>query len=188
LLGFVGGLRPWHGIEALPDLLARLVSRHPRLQLVVAGDGPLGAMLREELRERRLAARATLLGSVRQDDVPALLRELDVAVAPYPQSVHPFYFSPLKLFEYMACGTAVVASDVGQIAAVVRDGLNGMLVEAGNVDELAAACDRLLADGDLRRRLGAAAADDVRRNYTWDANAERIAALADSVRVAKAAA
>jgi glycosyltransferase involved in cell wall biosynthesis len=188
LLGFVGGLRPWHGIETLPELLARLASRHPQLQLVVAGDGPLSPMLREELRERGLAPRATLVGSLPQSDVASLLRELDVAVAPYPQPGHPFYFSPLKLFEYMACGAAVVASDVGQIAAVVRDGLNGLLVEPGNIDELAAACDRLLGDAELRRRLGSAAADDVRRRYTWDANAERIAGLATRVREARAAA
>jgi len=188
LLGFVGGLRPWHGIELLPELFERLQRKHPLLQLVVAGEGPLEQALADELRARGLAARARLLGPIAHADVASLLRELDVAVAPYPAPAHDFYFSPLKLFEYMACGAAVVASGIGQIVEVIQDGENGLLVTPGNVDELERACSSLLDQPDLRRRLGAKAAADVRRRYTWDANARRFEEIAARLCEARAAA
>lgn len=188
LIGFVGGLRPWHGIEALPELLETLSARRPSLQLVVVGDGPLAAWLRDELAARGLTGRAALLGSLAHAEVAAVVRELDVALAPYPPPKHDFYFSPLKLFEYMGCGTPVVASALGQIADVIRDGENGLLVPPGDVPALADACERLLAAPDLARRLGAAAADDVHRLHTWDANAERIAELSTRLRKLRAAA
>ncbi len=188
LIGFVGGLRPWHGIEALPNLLATLAARRPSLQLVVAGDGPLSAWLRRELAARGLAGHAALLGPLPHADVAAVIRELDVALAPYPLPEHDFYFSPLKLFEYMGCGAPVVASSVGQIADVVRDGENGLLVAPGDTAALARACERLLAEPQLRRQLGTAAAEDVRRLYTWDANATRVGELSSRLRELRAAA
>ncbi len=112
-----------------------------------------------------------------QEDVPPLVRELAAALAPYPRPEHAFYFSPLKLFEYMACGAPVVASAIGQIADVVKNGETGLLCPPGNLDALEAACDRLLSEPPLRRRLGKAAAREVSERYTWDANARRIAEI-----------
>src|SRR5262249_3886498 len=158
LLGFVGGLRPWHGVEALPEVLGRLARRHPGLRLVVVGDGPLRADLERDLRGRDLGRAVVFTGSVPHEEVPALVRHFDVALAPYARPGHPFYFSPLKLFEYMACAAPVVAAALGQIAEVVRDGETGLLVPPGDAAALAAACDRLLADAALGRRPGRAAA------------------------------
>ncbi|MEZ5101798.1 MAG: glycosyltransferase [Thermoleophilia bacterium] len=188
LVGFVGGLRPWHGIEALPGLLARLATVHPSVRLVVVGDGPLAGQLAGELAARGLTGCASLLGALPHEDVAAVVRELDVALAPYPRPEHEFYFSPLKLFEYMACGVPVVASRLGQIAEVVRDGETGLLVPPGDADALATACRRLLDEPALAQRLGAAAAAEVARRYTWDANAARVGELAAGARAARVAA
>ena len=178
VLGFLGGLRPWHGVDVLPELLARVSSQHPGVQLVFAGDGQLRGELERALQERGLLARAVFTGSLPHEQVPAVLRLFDVALAPYPALDHVFYFSPLKMFEYMACGAAVVASDCGQISEVIRDGENGLLVPPGDLDALTAACHRLLADAKLRSRLGAAASELIRRQYTWDENASRVVAQA----------
>lgn len=105
------------------------------------------------------------------------MREFAAALAPYPRPEHPFYFSPLKLFEYMACGAPVVASAVGQIAEVVRDGVTGFLCPPGDMDAFEAACDRLLSDPSLRHSVGEAAAREVGERYTWDANARRVAEI-----------
>jgi glycosyltransferase involved in cell wall biosynthesis len=177
-IGFVGGLRPWHGVEALPELLDRLVERHAGVRLVVAGDGPLAGPLDHELRARGLRDRAVLTGALPHNDVPAVIRQLDVALAPYPLLEHEFYFSPLKVVEYLACGVPVVAPRLGQIPELVRDGETGALYPAGDLDGLAAACDGLLADPALSRRLGEAAGAEVRARYTWDANASETVALA----------
>lgn len=177
VLGFLGGLRPWHGVEVLPDLLARLLPRHPGLRLVIVGDGPLRGELERDVRQRGLTARVVFTGSVPHERAAEILSGFDIALAPYPPTEHEFYFSPLKLFEYLACGLPVAAARLGQIAEVVRDGETGLLYPAGDVAALTAACDRLLSEPALRRRLGQAAAREIRDRYTWDHNAARVAEL-----------
>ena len=174
VLGFVGGLRPWHGVEFLPPLFEKLARRHEGLQLVIVGNGPLRKTLSSEISKRGLASRTVLTGALSQEEVPPLLREFAAALAPYPRPEHPFYFSPLKLFEYMACGAPVVASAVGQIAEIVRDGETGFLCPPGDMDAFEAACDRLLSHPSLGRSVGQAAAREVVERFTWDANARRV--------------
>jgi glycosyltransferase involved in cell wall biosynthesis len=181
VLGFVGGLRPWHGVEALPALLEQLVPRYPNLRLVIAGNGPVRARLEHDLRCRGLSGSAVFADWVAHEDVAALIRQFDVALAPYSQTDHLWYFSPLKLFEYMACGTAVVAADVGQIAEVIRPGETGVLYPPGEIDALIAACDQLLADPALRCHIGQAAAREIHSKYTWDHNAACVLELAPSL-------
>jgi glycosyltransferase involved in cell wall biosynthesis len=181
ILGFVGGLRPWHGVEVLPALLERLVRRHPNLHLVIAGDGPLRGELERDLRERGLAQSVVFTGWLPHEEVAALIRHFDVALAPYPMPDHDFYFSPLKLFEYMACGVPVVAARLGQIEEVVRNGETGLLYPPGEFGALDAACSRLLEDPDLRWRMGRASAKEAHDRYTWDHNAARVVELARSL-------
>ena len=178
ILGFVGGLRPWHGTELLPELLARVSARHSGAQLLIAGDGPLRAELERSISERGLAGRVVFTGAVAHEEIPAVIRQFDVAVAPYPALDHPFYFSPLKLFEYMACGVSVVAANCGQIAEILRDGETGLLHPPGDLDALADACDALLRNPKRRLLLGQSAAELVRGNFTWDHNASRAVELA----------
>jgi glycosyltransferase involved in cell wall biosynthesis len=178
VIGFVGGLRPWHGIEALPDLLECLGRKHPGVRLVIAGDGPLRAELERALDQRGLRGKAVITGPLAHEEVPPLIRQFDLALAPYSPADHPFYFSPLKLFEYMACGIAVVVPRLGQIAEVVEDGETGLLYPAGDAAALADCCHRLLADPTRRSELGRNAARVVRERFTWDANAARVVEMA----------
>ena len=169
----------------MPALLDRLVSRYPGLRLVIVGDGPLRGEVERELRERCLARSVVLTGWLPHAEVAALVRQFDVALAPYSRLDHDFYFSPLKLFEYMACGVPVVAAALGQIEEVVRDGETGLLYPPGQQDALLAACDRLLEDPDLRRRMGRAAAKEIHGRYTWDHNAARVIDLAQDLMAAR---
>jgi len=177
-LGFVGGLRPWHGVEILPALLARLRRSRRDIQLVIAGDGQLRGELERAFRQRGLRKNVVFTGALLHEEMPDVIRGFDIALAPYPRPDHDFYFSPLKLFEYMACGVAVVASDVGQISEVVRAGKTGLLYPPGNFEALVACCQRLLANPELRAELGKAAARDVRQKFTWDHNAARVIKVA----------
>ena len=96
---------------------------------------------------------------------------MDVAIAPYP-ALEDFYFSPLKVFEYMASGRAVVASRIGQVAEVVVDGVTGLLYEPGDRAGLVNSIQRLQKDAVLRNELGRrASACSVR---TWSQNAAQI--------------
>ena len=181
ILGFVGGIRPWHGVKVLPLLLERLVARYRDLRLVIVGDGPLRGELERELQDRNLIQNYVFTSSLPQEEVATLIPHFDVALAPYPRLDHTFYFSPLKLFEYMACGVAVVAAGVGQIEQVVQHGETGLLYPPDDIDALVSACDRLLANPALRQRLGQAAAQEIRERYTWDHNAARVIELARSL-------
>jgi len=185
VIGFVGGLRPWHGVALLPELAERLSKNHPRLRLVIVGEGQLRGELEQSLIARGLGDRTVFTGAVAHDDMPVIIRQFDVALAPYPRLDHAFYFSPLKLFEYMACGVAVVAANCGQIAEIVRHDENGLLYEPGHVDDLVSACERLLSQPKLRFALGRAAARTIRDHYTWDQNARRVAELAASLIAAR---
>lgn len=181
IVGFVGGLRPWHGVELLPDVLQRLARHRPDVRLVVVGDGPLRPAMQSRLRELGLSGQSVFTGSLPHAAVASLIRQFDVAIAPYPPPNHAFYFSPLKLFEYMACGVPVVAAELGQIAELVRHEETGLLCPPGNIEALATACERLLADAELRRCMGEAAAKLVQTQFTWDHNARRAVALAQSL-------
>jgi glycosyltransferase involved in cell wall biosynthesis len=173
IVGFTGSLKPWHGLESLVEAF-RLLSTDPRFHLLVVGDGPLAERLAELRGE--LPGRVTLTGAVPLDDVAAYLRAMDVAVAPYP-ALERFYFSPLKVLEYMACGCAVVASRIGQLTSLIRHGETGWLVPPGDAVAIAAAIRRLADDPELRRNLGRGAAEDARRAHGWAQRVERIAAL-----------
>jgi len=184
VLGFVGSLRPWHGVELLPAILEGVRERHGDVRLLVAGDGEMRSPTEEALRERGLEAAAVFTGAVPHEDVPGLIRCLDVALAPYPEPEHAFYFSPLKLFEYLACGVPVVAARIGQIAEVVDDGGTGLLHEPGDVGAIVSACCELLDDPERAARMGAAAAE-AGAAYTWDANASKVTGLAETLRAGR---
>jgi glycosyltransferase involved in cell wall biosynthesis len=177
--GFVGSLKPWHGLPILIEAFALLHARYPRSRLLIVGDGPERAKLEADAAAHGVTEAVHYTGAVAPSKVPGLVASMDVAVAPYPK-LKDFYFSPLKVFEYMAAGIAVVASRMGQLTQVIRDGVNGILCPPGDAHALAAAMERLRCDPGLRARLGQAARASVLRDYTWDAAAERILRLADA--------
>jgi glycosyltransferase involved in cell wall biosynthesis len=105
---------------------------------------------------------------------------MDVAVAPYPNLTR-FYFSPLKVYEYMAAGLPVVASRLGQLEGLIRHGINGLLCPPGDAAALADTLAGLRADPGLRRRLGETARATVLRQHTWEAAVGHILCLAKAV-------
>lgn len=177
-VGFLGTLKPWHGLPLLIEAFARLHARSPDARLLIVGDGPERESLHAALDGHGLAGAATFTGAVTPEQVPDRLAAMDVAVAPYPDRPDS-YFSPLKLFEYLAMGLPVVASRVGQPAEIIEHGVNGLLYPAGDAERLAGALLRLRRDPALRRRLGRSGRERVLTAHSWDAVAARILALAE---------
>ncbi len=178
VIGFVGGLRPWHGVEMLPRAIAALRRTHPQVHALIVGDGPLRDEVAREVARLGLERHVTLVGAVPHDDIPRFINTFDLAVAPYPDAPHAFYFSPLKVFEYMACGVPVVAANLGQLSEVVRHGDTGLVYDAGNLDALVHACETVLADPAAARRMGTAGAAAVSARHTWAHNAARVTTIA----------
>ena len=176
-VGFVGTLKPWHGLSILVEAFARLRRRHPEARLLIVGDGPERDRLVADLAAVGSTEAVHLAGAVDASAVPGWLASMDVGVAPYPPLAH-FYFSPLKVYEYMATGLPVVASRIGQLKSLIEEGRNGLLVTPGDAAGLAAALERLRSDPELRARLGQAARSTVLHQHTWDAVAQRVLRLA----------
>lgn len=176
-VGFVGSLKPWHGLPILTAAFAQLRQRVPEAKLLIVGDGPERENLEAELAAHGLDSHTQFTGAVNPDAVPKLLARMDVAVAPYPAQ-SDFYFSPLKVYEYMAAGLPVVASRIGQLADLIDTGVNGILCPPGDAIALAEALETLWRSPTLRQRLGEAARQQVMDNHTWDAIAQQILNLA----------
>ena len=158
---FSGALRPWHGIETIAEAWALLDGAAPRLRVI--GDGPS--------RDVVAAAGAELLGAVPHERVPRLLGEADIGLAPYSPDA-PTYFSPLKLFEYLAAGLAVVAADIPGVRDVTGSEA-AVLIPPGDAPALARAVSMLTVDHAERARLGAAARA-LAAEHTWQRRGQRI--------------
>jgi glycosyltransferase involved in cell wall biosynthesis len=104
--------------------------------------------------------------------IPAFLHDMDVLLAPYP-FLPRFYFSPLKLFEYLASGRTIVASAIGQIDEILTDDVDGRLLSPGDAGALAQCCIELAGDASRRSRLGTAARLTA-NSHTWEQNARTI--------------
>lgn len=182
VVGFCGSLKPWHD---LPTLLAgfaearRLAPGRP-MALLVLGDGPGREGLAFAAARMGLAHEVHLPGSVPHAQVPGWLAAMDLAVAPYPLG-GAGYFSPLKLFEYMAAGRAVLASTPGQAAEVIVEGQNGRLYPAGDAPALGHRLAELACDPAARAGLGQAARETVIAGHSWAVNASGVVAAAASI-------
>lgn len=175
VVGFVGSLKPWHGVEVLLAAAALLAPARPRLRVLVVGDGPQRASLELLAARPPLQGRVVFSGVVGPRDVPAYLAVQDVATAPYLPAPD-FYFSPLKVVEAMAAGRPVVASDHPPVAAML--GPAGVLVRPGDPAALAAAVAGLLDDPARAARLGRAARRRSVAAEGWDGVATRMLAAA----------
>ena len=176
-VGFVGNMRPWHGLPLLVEAVEILHRRAPDTRLLLVGGGQEHETVRADVSRRKLADATAFTGAVDRDEIPGLLASMDVAVAPYPQRPD-FYFSPLKVYEYMAAGLPTVASAIGQLNQIIHHEQTGLLVPPGDAGALADAIDRLRHDPTSRRRLGRAARQYVMRHHTWDAVVDSIVQLA----------
>jgi glycosyltransferase involved in cell wall biosynthesis len=176
-VGFVGTLKAWHGLSILVSAFAALHQRYPATRLLIVGDGPERERITAELAERGMLDAAEFTGAVGPEAIPGLLASMDVAVAPYPPLAN-FYFSPLKVYEYMAAGLPVVASRIGQLTTLIESEINGLLVTPGDPAELTVALQRLLMAPEFRNRLGQNARALVLRDFTWDGVVHRILGVA----------
>ena len=166
---FTGSLRPWHGVDVALNALKALPLD---TSLLIAGTGDIQPDLERLATNLGISDRVRWLGHVPHQQMSTVLAAGDVAIAPYPP-LAGFGFSPLKLYEYLAAGIPVVASDIGQVTEALADGRFGTLVEAGDAAELAVGIQATLADPASITRAERARAYAL-DNHGWAQRAEQI--------------
>lgn len=171
---FVGGFQPWHGLDRLVECFALVLSELPNTKLLLVGDGPARSVLEQKCSELDITNSVIITGLVPHDQIPEMLAAADVVVALYPRLPKEMWFSPLKLYEYMAAGKAIVASKGGQIVEVVQDNHNGLLVEVGNIADFAQAITALLKNPAERKRLGKNAQQQAIEQHSWEQSIRRL--------------
>jgi glycosyltransferase involved in cell wall biosynthesis len=151
VIGYAKGLRDYYGPLDLLDAAARLRDEGVAFRLRIAGGGPLEATLRDQIARRELGELVQLMGALHSDELPAFFAGIHVFAMPSHREGYG-----VAALEASASGKPVVATNVGGIPEVVRDGATGLLVPPHDPPALAAALRRLAAEPDLRRRMGEA--------------------------------
>ncbi|MBI5347243.1 MAG: glycosyltransferase family 4 protein [Candidatus Aenigmarchaeota archaeon] len=178
---FVGGAGKHQGADMLVHAGEILQSKGVKCRITIAGGFPLYdsfvSSLKKYVAEKHLNIEFT--GMVQ--DVPKLLSTADIGVAPFRDVKERYGFSPLKIFEYMASGLAIVASDTEWNREIVKEGENGLLFQAGNEKELADCLQVLVENTRLRKKLQKAARSDAVKYYNWNRAAKHILSIARSL-------
>jgi len=170
-LGILATLRDWKGHQFLLDAMAALRKDFPAWQLIIIGDGPQREALEARVEELRLGGEVTFAGN--QDNVPEWLSALDIFTLPSygDEGV------PQGIMQAMACGLPVVSTPVGAIGEAVQDGLTGLMTEPRNAAALAASLAQMMADNELRQRMGAASLAYARANFGIDIMLDQMLAV-----------
>ncbi|MCB9438292.1 MAG: glycosyltransferase family 4 protein [Anaerolineales bacterium] len=180
VIGFIGTFGPWHGAEVLADAFGLLLKQYPvyrgQVRLLLIGDGIKMPEVRAKIDEHGTAPFCSVVGTVPQHYGPSYLAACDILASPHVPNADgsKFFGSPTKLFEYMAMGKGIVASNLEQIGEVLQHNQTAYLVTPGDPDALVEGLKALIDDAALRTRLGEAARQEVIANYTWQRHTEKI--------------
>lgn len=177
VIGFVGILRPWHGVDMLIDAVPTLKARGHDLHLLIVGDGPIEQELQARAEALGVRDRVTFTGRLAHQQVRNYVAAMDLAVSPKAT----FYASPMKILEYMALAKPVVGPAMDNIRDIIDDGRTGMLFEPDSAPALVARLDELLASPARRKAIGAAARQEIEQRLNWENNAAIVTARAETL-------
>jgi glycosyltransferase involved in cell wall biosynthesis len=170
VLGFTGFVRAWHRLDRVIDLLAQSKDGQKR-HLLLVGDGPARENLEQHAKLLGVTDQITITGIIAREKVADYVAAFDIALQPDVVE----YASPLKLFEYMALGRAIVAPDTANIREVLTDQKDALLFNGENLDAFSTAVENCCNNDQLRNQLGMQARKTIsERGFTWDNNAQRV--------------
>jgi glycosyltransferase involved in cell wall biosynthesis len=177
---YTGVLRARKGLFDMLECAEHVCEVYPDVKLIVCGTGPFSRNLRERVRIKKLEKHVMLLGYVKRNKLVELYQNATVHVVP-----SHYEGMPTVLLEAMSCGLPVVATDVGGSSEVISNGVNGFLVPPRSPKEMAEVVLRLLANNDLRAKIGGNARKTIVRSHTWDKVADNMIKCYENVLDAK---
>lgn len=171
--GFVGTMNRWQGIRGFAETIERVAKARQDVGFLFVGDGEGRAALESDLASKGLRDFAVFVGRQSHAAIPEYLAAMDIGMLLDSND----YGSPMKVFEYLAMGAAVIAPTVGPVLEVLRDGDTGLLIQPGDAPAMARHILTLADDPALRARLARNGREYVLGAHTWDRNAEEILAV-----------
>ena len=172
---YIGSFAPWHAVENMIKAMKVVNEKYPKAKLVLVGSVGKETLDKcEQLtKELRLETNIIFSGKVSQEDVPNIISKATICLALFDKNYLPFrefdyYYSPIKVHEYKACGKPTIASDMGTLKDLVKNNENGLLVDESNIGEISSAIIKLLKNKKLRAKMGAINRQEVLEKYNWD--------------------
>ena len=180
VIGFIGTFGKWHGAEVLAKAYGLLIKNYPAYrkttQLLMVGDGVTMPQVKQEVDFFNIADNVILTGIVPQEEGPAHLAACDLLASPHVPNPDgtPFFGSPTKLFEYMAMGKGIIASDLEQVGEVLEHDHTAWMVKPGDAESLMHGLKTMIDNPETGKRLGNAARQEVIAKYTWKEHTRKI--------------
>ncbi len=178
-LFYIGSFSRWHACHSMIDAVKAVIAKDPAVMFLMIGKGEQWASCKEKIHAQKLHNNIILTGSVPYDQIPSYLNAADICFALFdrtypPFKKSPFFYSSIKIHEYKACGKPVIASDFGNLKTLVKDGVNGLLVNEQHVPEIERAILKLITHKKLSQKIGLTNRKEVLERYSWDKVHENI--------------
>lgn len=170
---YVGSFRSWHGLEEIVAASKLVLECLPETKFLMVGSGPLFNAISSFTKTRNLNESFIFVGKIPYKDVPYYVAAADICLAPFcPQRYavmreFDFFFTPIKLFEYMAAGKSIVSTNVGNIRKLIDSGRTGLLIKPSDSKALAEAILILARNKALANKLGINARKDAVNKFSW---------------------
>lgn len=185
---FSSSFRRWHGAELLLDAAAQVLqsAEESNAFFLFVGAGPDLVRAKDKAAREGIGSRILFTGAVPYQQMPHYLSRAHIGVAPYQPSRHGqlqlgFYWSPLKIFEYMASGLPVVTLDIEPLSEIVRPGKEGLLFQEGDVEGLAAALAELVRSPERAQAMGASGRERIVSDYSWAVHCQKLETVLEQV-------
>ncbi len=170
---YTGTLQVWYAIEDLISAFSLILEEMPNAFLLIVGEGQAREKLEYLARQQGILNNVKFMGYINHSKIPEIISIADVVVAPYKEVGMAFFNSPIKIFEYLGSGKAIVATKLGQITEILQDQHTALLVTPSSIEELANAIIRLARDEPLRNYL-AKNARIAAQKYSWDKHVDHL--------------
>jgi glycosyltransferase involved in cell wall biosynthesis len=173
-IGFIGTFQPWIEFKPLFEAITELVRQKVPVLLTLVGDGPKFNDVKQCVRNHNLDSQVLLTGRVPYETIPDWINTFDVCIAPFARSRNQkIGLSPLKLYEYMACGRPAIVSDIPGVTATIKSANAGLIYDSANAVTLASHLLQIYEKPDLGELMGRNARNYVHDNHSWESVAER---------------